>query len=112
LLCPIAAGPTDHEGEASIELPEGTFGLIDHDTFFQRAAATVAPESSLRPWLVLTKAKSKQGVHCIAGQPEWPAMDKAFWNLWGKAAENPVKRWNKLVAERAKSKATKTPKKK
>jgi hypothetical protein len=115
LLCPIAEGPAEHEGEKSLELPEGTFGLIEHDTFFQRGAATVAPQSSLRPWLIMTKAKpkTKQGVHCISGQPEWQKLEQAFWKLWSKAAEFPVKRWNKLVTERKKTKSgAKEPKKK
>ncbi len=109
LLCPIAAGPTRHDGEASLELPEGTFGLIEHDTYFQRGAATVAPIASLRPWLIATKAKqkSKQPIHSIAAQPEWRQMDKAFWRLWSKAVEFPVKRWNKLAQDRANPKSAK-----
>lgn len=110
LLCPIAEGPSQHDGEKSLELPDGTFGLIDHDTFFQRAAATVAPESSLRPWFVATKAKQKPKptVHSIAGQPEWSKMDQAFWKLWSTATEFAVKRWNRLVESRSKPKAKKT----
>jgi hypothetical protein len=110
LLCPIAEGPVEHDGEAGIELPEGTFGLINHDTWFQRAAATVAPVGALRPWRVKSKAKARQGMHSLAGQPEWPDMEKAFWKLWSKAVESPVKRWNKLVALRAKTGDVKKPK--
>lgn len=111
-LCPIAEGPEEHDGERGIELPEGTFGLIDHDTYFQRGAATVAPDASLRSWLIPTKVKSKQTTHSIAAQPEWPAMEKSFWNLWSKAAQSPVVRWNKLLEDRAKPKPPKPPKKK
>lgn len=107
LLCPIAEGPEEHDGEPSLELPEGTFGLIDHDTYFQRGVATVAPEASMRPWFIATKAKSRQSVHSLAGQPEWPAMEKAFWKLWGKAVEYPVKSWNKLLEDRTKLKPPK-----
>lgn len=112
LLCPIAEGPEEQDGEKGVELPEGTFGLIHHDTYFQRGAATVAPEAGLRPWLIPTKAKSKQPTHSLARQPEWPALFKAFWNLWSKAAQFPVERWNKLAAESKKTKPAKEAKKK
>lgn len=112
LLCPIAEGPEEQDGEKGIELPDGTFGLIDHDTYFQRGAATVALESSLRPWLISTKAKPKQPTPNLSKQPEWPAMFKAFWNLWSKAVQFPVGRWNKLAADAKKAKPAKEPKKK
>lgn len=105
LLCPIAEGPAEHEGEKSIELPEGTFGLIEHDTYFQRGAATVAPESSLRRWRITAKGKAGETVHSIAGQPEWQDLDRAFWKLWSTAVKFPVERWTKLEAERKKVKA-------